>query len=161
MSCAGCPALSLEPRNNRMPKIKAKDFRVRTGQKIALKNWPTDGEPFYTSKSDYRKLLGEQTEALSDLQSLLYADNRYSLLLIFQGMDASGKDGAIKAVMSGVNPQGCEVFSFKTPSSEELAHDFLWRETVRLPRSGTSCPQTTSKALGSSSRRSSSIRCAG
>jgi PPK2 family polyphosphate:nucleotide phosphotransferase len=109
---------------------------VRTGQKVSLKDWPTDGEPFYASKSDYRKILSNQTEALSELQSRLYADNRYSLLLIFQGMDASGKDGSIKAVMSGVNPQGCEVFSFKTPSSEELAHDFLWRETVRLPRSG-------------------------
>jgi PPK2 family polyphosphate:nucleotide phosphotransferase len=119
-----------------MPKIKPKEFRVRTGQKVSLKDWPTDGEPCYSSKSDYHKILSGQTEALSDLQSLLYADNRYSLLLIFQGMDASGKDGAIKAVMSGVNPQGCEVFSFKTPSSEELAHDFLWRETVRLPRSG-------------------------
>ena len=119
-----------------MPKIKPKEFRVRTGQKVTLKDWPTDGEPFYASKSDYRKILGGQTEALSELQSRLYADNRYSLLLIFQGMDASGKDGAIKAVMSGVNPQGCEVFSFKTPSSEELAHDFLWRETVHLPRSG-------------------------
>jgi PPK2 family polyphosphate:nucleotide phosphotransferase len=119
-----------------MPKIKPKEFRVRTGQKVSLKDWPTDGEPCYSSKSDYHKILSGQTEALSDLQSLLYADNRYSLLLIFQGMDASGKDGSIKAVMSGVNPQGCEVFSFKTPSSEELAHDFLWRETVRLPRSG-------------------------
>jgi PPK2 family polyphosphate:nucleotide phosphotransferase len=119
-----------------MPKIKPKEFRVRTGQKVNLKDWPTDGNPFYKSKSDYHKILDGQTEALSELQSLLYADNRYSLLLIFQGMDASGKDGAIKAVMSGVNPQGCEVFSFKTPSSEELAHDFLWRETVRLPRSG-------------------------
>jgi PPK2 family polyphosphate:nucleotide phosphotransferase len=119
-----------------MPKIKPKEFRVRTGQKLSLKDWPTDGKPFYTSKSDYRKLLALQTEAVSELQSLLYADNRYALLLIFQGMDASGKDGAIKAVMSGVNPQGCEVFSFKAPSSEELAHDFLWRETVRLPRSG-------------------------
>jgi len=119
-----------------MPKIKPKDFRVRPGHKVRLTDWPTDGEPFYKSKSDYHKILADQTEALSDLQTLLYADNRYSLLLIFQGMDASGKDGAIKAVMSGVNPQGCEVFSFKTPSSEELAHDFLWRETVRLPRAG-------------------------
>jgi PPK2 family polyphosphate:nucleotide phosphotransferase len=117
-------------------KIKPKEFRVRTGQKINLKSWPTDGNPLYKSTSDYRKMLARQTDALSDLQSLLYADNRYSLLLIFQGMDASGKDGAIKAVMSGVNPQGCEVFSFKAPSTEELAHDFLWRETVRLPRSG-------------------------
>jgi PPK2 family polyphosphate:nucleotide phosphotransferase len=69
-------------------------------------------------------------------QNLLYATNRYSLLLIFQGMDAAGKDGAIKHVMSGVNPQGCEVFSFKQPSAEELEHDFLWRTTVRLPERG-------------------------
>ncbi len=119
-----------------MPKIKPKEFRVRTGEKVDLGIRPTDGALYYESKLDYRSRLAAQTEALSDLQSLLYADNRYALLLIFQGMDASGKDGAIKAVMSGVNPQGCDVHSFKAPSAEELAHDFLWRETVRLPQSG-------------------------
>jgi polyphosphate kinase 2 (PPK2 family) len=73
---------------------------------------------------------------LSARQSLLYASNRYSVLLIFQAMDAAGKDGVIKHVMSGVNPQGCEVFSFKQPSAEELKHDFLWRTTRRLPERG-------------------------
>ena len=73
---------------------------------------------------------------MSSLQQLHYASNRYALLLIFQGMDAAGKDGAIRHVMSGVNPQGCEVFSFKQPSAEELEHDFLWRTTCRLPERG-------------------------
>jgi polyphosphate kinase 2 (PPK2 family) len=81
-------------------------------------------------------MLGEHRKELSALQSLLYAYNRYSVLLIFQAMDAAGKDGAIKHVMSGVNPQGCQVFSFKQPSAEELAHDFLWRTTRRLPERG-------------------------
>ena len=79
----------------------------------------------------------EHVEELSSLQNLHYASNRYALLLIFQGMDAAGKDGAIRHVMSGVNPQGCEVFSFKQPSAEELEHDFLWRTTCRLPERGT------------------------
>jgi PPK2 family polyphosphate:nucleotide phosphotransferase len=78
----------------------------------------------------------EHIEELSSLQQLHYASNRYALLLIFQGMDAAGKDGAIRHVMSGVNPQGCEVFSFKQPSAEELGHDFLWRTTCRLPERG-------------------------
>jgi PPK2 family polyphosphate:nucleotide phosphotransferase len=73
---------------------------------------------------------------LSSLQQLHYASNRYALLLIFQGMDSAGKDGAIRHVMSGVNPEGCEVFSFKQPSAEELKHDFLWRTTCRLPERG-------------------------
>ena len=93
-------------------------------------------KPFYKSKKHYQKLLGEHVEELSARQRLLYATNRYSVLLIFQAMDAAGKDGAIKHVMSGVNPQGCEVFSFKQPSAEELDHDFLWRTTRRLPERG-------------------------
>jgi len=84
----------------------------------------------------YQELLGEHVEALSSLQQLHYADNRYALLLIFQGIDAAGKDGAIRHVMSGVDPQGCEVFSFRQPSAEELEHDFLWRTTCRLPERG-------------------------
>jgi polyphosphate kinase 2 (PPK2 family) len=84
----------------------------------------------------YQELLGEHVEALSSLQQLHYADNRYALLLIFQGIDAAGKDGAIRHVMSGVNPQGCEVFSFKQPSADELEHDFLWRTTCELPERG-------------------------
>lgn len=93
-------------------------------------------KPFCKSRNHYRKLLGKQVEKLSSLQRLHYASNHYALLLIFQGMDAAGKDGAIRHVMSGVNPQGCEVFSFKQPSDEELEHDFLWRTTCQLPERG-------------------------
>ena len=84
----------------------------------------------------YKKLLGEHIEGLSSLQIFHYASSRYALLLIFQRMDAAGKDGAIQHVMSGVNPEGCEVFSYKQPSAEELKHDFLWRTTCRLPERG-------------------------
>ena len=93
-------------------------------------------KPFCESKEGYQELLGEHVEKFSSLQRLHYASGRYALLLIFQGMDAAGKDGAIRHVMSGVNPQGCEVFSFKQPSAEELEHDFLWRTTRRLPERG-------------------------
>ena len=117
-------------------KIESKKFRVREGEKVKLKKWPTKVKPFYHSKEHYQKLLAGHVEELSRQQSLLYADNRYAVLLIFQAMDAAGKDGAIKHVMSGVNPQGCEVFSFKHPSAEDLAHDFLWRTTRRLPERG-------------------------
>ena len=105
--------------------IKSKEFRVRPGETVKLEDWPTNVPPFCGSKKRYQKLLEEHVEALSSLQRLHYAFNRYALLLIFQGMDAAGKDGVIRHVMSGVNPQGCEVFSFKQPSAEELEHDFL------------------------------------
>ncbi len=117
-------------------KINSKDFRVRPGEKVKLKEWPTIVKPFCKSKKRYQKLLGEHVEKLSSLQRLHYASDRYALLLIFQGMDAAGKDGVIRHVMSGVNPQGCQVFSFKQPSTEELKHDFLWRTTCRLPERG-------------------------
>lgn len=116
--------------------INSKDFRVRADEKVKLKKWPTLVEPYFKSKEQYQEMLGEHIRKLSAQQSLLYASNHYSLLLIFQGMDAAGKDGAIKHVMSGINPQGCEVFSFKQPSSEELEHDFLWRTTRHLPERG-------------------------
>jgi len=116
-------------------RINSKDFRV-TGKNVQLNEWPTIVKPFCKSKKEYRKLLTEHVEELSSLQHLHYASNRYALLLIFQGMDAGGKDGAIRHVMSGVNPQGCQVFSFKQPSAEELEHDFLWRTTCRLPERG-------------------------
>jgi PPK2 family polyphosphate:nucleotide phosphotransferase len=93
-------------------------------------------EPVYKSKERYRELLGDHVAQLSLLQELLYASSRYAILLIFQAMDAAGKDGAIKHVMSGVNPQGCQVFSFKHPSATELQHDFLWRTTRDLPERG-------------------------
>ena len=117
-------------------KINSKDFRVRPGKKVNLREWPTIVKPFCKAKKRYYKLLGEHVEELSELQCLHYASSRYALLLIFQGMDAAGKDGAVRHVMSGVNPEGCEVFSFKQPSAEELKHDFLWRSTCRLPERG-------------------------
>ncbi len=117
-------------------KTEPGDFRVRPGRKVRLKKWPTRVAPIYRSRRHYASLLAAHVDALSRLQDLLYADHRHALLLIFQGMDASGKDGAVKHVMSGVNPQGCAVTSFKTPSAEELAHDFLWRTTCRLPARG-------------------------
>ena len=117
-------------------KIHSQNFRVRPGTKVDLKEWPTIGKPIFKSKKQYQKLLEEHIGELSSLQQLHYASNRYALLLIFQGMDSAGKDGAIRHVMSGVNPQGCEVFSFKQPSAEELEHDFLWRTTCRLPERG-------------------------
>jgi len=117
-------------------KIDVDDFRVRAGDKVKLHKWPTRVAPVYTSKADYQDLLRDHVERLSALQAKLYAANRYAVLIIFQAMDAAGKDGAIKHVMSGVNPQGCQVFSFKHPSATELAHDFLWRTTRSLPERG-------------------------
>jgi PPK2 family polyphosphate:nucleotide phosphotransferase len=116
--------------------INSKDFRVPPGKTVNLSKWPTHVKRAYRSKKDYHKLLEAHVEELNSLQRLHYASNRYALLLIFQGMDAAGKDGAIRHVMSGVNPQGCQVFSFKQPSAEELDHDFLWRTTRRLPERG-------------------------
>jgi PPK2 family polyphosphate:nucleotide phosphotransferase len=117
-------------------KISTKEFRVRESEKVRLKKFPTKVKPCYKSAEHYKELLAAHIRQLSERQDLLYAHNRYSLLLIFQAMDAAGKDGAIKHVMSGVNPQGCEVFSFKHPSAEELEHDFLWRTTRNLPERG-------------------------
>src|SRR5712692_6106075 len=117
-------------------KIDYRDFRVTTGKKVNLKELPTSVKGFFKSKSDYQIMLEKHTKKLSQLQSLLYADDRYAVLLIFQAMDAAGKDGAIKHVMSGINPQGCQVFSFKHPSAQDLDHDFLWRTTSCLPERG-------------------------
>ncbi|MFH0907825.1 MAG: ADP-polyphosphate phosphotransferase [bacterium] len=117
-------------------KINAKDFRVRPGERVKLNEWPTKVEPYFESKKQYHKHLEEHVKKLNALQRLHYASNRYALLLIFQGMDAAGKDGVIRHVMSGINPQGCQVFSFKQPSAEELDHDFLWRTNRRLPERG-------------------------
>ena len=117
-------------------KINSNNFRVREGDKVNLSEWPTMVKPVYKSKKQYQKLLEDHVAQLSSLQELHYASNRYAVLLIFQAMDAAGKDGAIKHVMSGVNPQGCQVFSFKHPSPAELQHDFLWRTTRDLPERG-------------------------
>ena len=117
-------------------KIRSTDFRVEEGHKVNLDKWPTAVEPIYESKKQYQKILADHVDQLSSLQQLLYASSRYAVLLIFQAMDAAGKDGAIRHVMSGVNPQGCQVFSYRHPSATELQHDFLWRTTRDLPERG-------------------------
>jgi len=117
-------------------QIKSSDFRVREGAEVNLKKWPTRVDPVYQSSEQYQELLAKHGRALSEQQELLYASDHTAVLLIFQAMDAAGKDGAIAHVMSGVNPQGCQVFSFKHPSATELKHDFLWRTTRDLPERG-------------------------
>jgi PPK2 family polyphosphate:nucleotide phosphotransferase len=116
--------------------IKSSDFRVREGAKVNLGKWPTRVDPVYGTDEEYQDLLRKHVKALSAQQELLYASDRHAILLIFQAMDAAGKDGAIRHVMSGVNPQGCQVYSFKHPSAAELKHDFLWRTTRDLPERG-------------------------
>jgi len=116
--------------------ISAGRFRIRPGQRVELADCSTDIPKMYHDDEEGTKLLRRQVQRTSELQDILYADDRYALLLIFQAMDAAGKDGAIKHVMSGVNPQGCQVSSFKQPSTEELDHDFLWRTALRLPERG-------------------------
>ena len=117
-------------------KIDPDEFRVGRRERVRLAKRSTRVRPFYRSKAHYEKLLAHDVAQLAELQAMHYAHNRYALLLIFQAMDAAGKDGAIKHVMSGVNPQGCEVHSFKHPSATELEHDFLWRAVQRLPERG-------------------------
>jgi PPK2 family polyphosphate:nucleotide phosphotransferase len=117
-------------------KLDPEAFRVRGGKKVRLDKWPTLVKPFYGSKEDYAARIQAGVEEMDDRQKLLYASNRYALLLIFQAMDAAGKDSAIRSVMSGVNPQGCQVTSFKQPSAEELRHDFLWRTHHHMPERG-------------------------
>jgi PPK2 family polyphosphate:nucleotide phosphotransferase len=116
--------------------INSKNFQVPEGDEVDLKKWPTKVDSVYKSKEQYQELLKEHVAQLSLQQQLLYASDRYAVLLIFQAMDAAGKDGSIKHVMSGVNPQGCQVFSYKHPSPAELQHDFLWRTTRDLPERG-------------------------
>jgi PPK2 family polyphosphate:nucleotide phosphotransferase len=114
----------------------ANSYCVTKGGKFRLKDYDPADTNGVKSKKHAEKLLAESSEAVSDMQELLYAQDRWSLLLIFQGMDAAGKDGAIKHVMSGVNPQGCDVFAFKAPTTEELDHDFLWRCHRVVPERG-------------------------
>lgn len=116
--------------------IDTRPFRIPATSKVDLKKRPTLVNPFYRSDADYERIQKNYIGELNDLQELLYADDTYSLLLIFQAMDAAGKDGTIRHVMSGINPQGCQVFSFQHPSATELDHDFLWRTTVCLPERG-------------------------
>src|SRR6476469_4241802 len=117
-------------------KIDTDDYRVLEDSKVKLDKWPTHVSAYYKSKAHYEQLLSEHIDKLRELQPILYAHDRYALLIIFQAMDAAGKDSAIKHVMSGVNPQGCLVYSFKHPSATELDHDFLWRAAQRLPERG-------------------------
>ncbi len=119
-----------------MAAIDPEDYRVRPGHELHLEKWPTSVPRLFSSKDKYQEALEQHIEELTSLQSILYASNQNAVLLIFQAMDAAGKDGSIKHVMSGVNPQGCQVFSFKHPSAEELAHDFLWSAIRRLPQRG-------------------------
>jgi PPK2 family polyphosphate:nucleotide phosphotransferase len=111
-------------------------FKVTKGKNFRLKDWDPSDTLKFNDKEQAEKILADGVGRLAKLQDKLYADNRWSLLLIFQAMDAAGKDGTIKHVMSGINPQGCQVFSFKSPSHEEIEHDFLWRTTKSLPERG-------------------------
>lgn len=111
-------------------------FKVTDNEPFELAAQATDFTGEYTSKDEGKKALKKNIKRLRSLQNVLYADDKYSLLIIFQAMDAAGKDGAIKHVMSGLNPQGTQVFSFKKPSDEELDHDFLWRCSKALPERG-------------------------
>ncbi len=117
-------------------KIDVTPFRVGEGEKVALAERPTLVDPFYDSKSDYKDILANHVDDLSKLQEHLYRSAGYALLLVLQGMDTAGKDGAISHVMSGVNPQGCKVASFKQPTPNELLHDFIWRCVRELPERG-------------------------
>jgi PPK2 family polyphosphate:nucleotide phosphotransferase len=119
-------------------KLFAKQYCVGNGKNFNLKDYPTDDCPKLKKKEKkiFNDLLQMGVETLASLQDKMYAQDKWSLLLIFQAMDAAGKDGTIKHVMSGLNPQGCEVYSFKAPSAEELDHDFLWRCAKRLPERG-------------------------
>ncbi|HEY6384027.1 MAG TPA: polyphosphate kinase 2 family protein [Pseudolabrys sp.] len=115
----------------------AKKYRVDDPDKFRIEEWdPADTGKLDIDKNEAKDLLAEGVERLSDLQEKLYAQDRWAMLLIFQAMDAAGKDSVIEHVMKGVNPQGCEVHSFKQPSQEELDHDFMWRTTRRLPERG-------------------------
>lgn len=117
-------------------KVDSDAFRIREGEKVNLAKRPTGIKPLYGSKKEYREMLADHVSQLGKLQHVHFADNRYAVLLIFQAMDAAGKDSAIRHVMSGINPQGCQVYSFKHPSAEELEHDFLWRTSRCLPERG-------------------------
>lgn len=117
-------------------KIDTEQFRVKPGSDIHPSDFPTKVDKYYSDKGDYKDRLEEYTEEIHDLQNLMYAHNRHSVLLVFQGMDSAGKDGAIRHVMTGINPAGVQVFTFKRPSEEELDHDWLWRCYRRLPERG-------------------------
>ncbi len=114
----------------------ARSYRVEDGAKLRLKDFDPADSANFKSKEEAEEKLQKDIVRMADLQDKLYAQDKWSLLLIFQAMDAAGKDGTIKHVMSGVNPEGCQVHSFKVPSETELQHDFLWRTTLQLPERG-------------------------
>jgi PPK2 family polyphosphate:nucleotide phosphotransferase len=116
--------------------IKIDDFRVPEDRDIDLKKWPTRVARVYRDDADYQSILEDHVKRLSRQQERLFASGTYAILLVLQAMDAAGKDGVVAHVMSGVNPQGCDVFSFKHPSALEIKHDFLWRTTRDLPERG-------------------------
>jgi PPK2 family polyphosphate:nucleotide phosphotransferase len=114
----------------------AKPYRINDGKDFRLKDFDPASTGHFRSKEHTQELLDKGIAEMAELQDKLYAQDRWAILVIFQAMDAAGKDGAIKHVMSGVNPQGCQVYSFKAPTSEDLNHDYLWRTTRRLPERG-------------------------
>ena len=117
-------------------KIDTNNYRIQPDQSVDLSGIPTQVEPLYEKKKEYRKLLESYSDSIREYQAMMYAQDKYSLLLVFQGMDTAGKDGAIKHVMSGINPAGFMISSFKKPSSNELDHDWMWRSTKQLPQRG-------------------------
>lgn len=120
-----------------MSKFKSEDFRYDGDKKFILKKADTKMSALYDEKNDYKKMLEDNADELDKLQSMMYAHNRYGLLVILQAMDAAGKDGTLKRVFAGVNPIGVKIHSFKRPSENELAHDFMWRSSIRLPERGS------------------------
>ncbi|MBX7242917.1 MAG: polyphosphate kinase 2 family protein [Bacteroidia bacterium] len=117
-------------------KINISDFLCNGKKPFSIDKAKNKVDDFYKNKSEYESWLDEKTKELDELQNMMYAHNQYGLLVIFQAMDAAGKDSTIKHVLSGVNPLGVDIYSFKKPSDEELSHDFMWRTTVRLPQRG-------------------------
>lgn len=122
--------------NKRQFRALAQPYIVRDGRRFRLKSFDPKGPGPHASHQGAKKFLKKSVEALSELQEKLYAQDRWGVLLIFQAMDAAGKDSAIKHVMSGIDPKGCQVYSFKSPSTEELDHDFMWRTSKNLPERG-------------------------
>ena len=120
-----------------MSKFKSEDFRYDGDKKFILKKADTKISDLYDDKDEYKKMLEDNADELDKLQSMMYAHNRYGLLVILQAMDAAGKDGTLKRVFAGVNPIGVKIHSFKRPSENELAHDFMWRSSIRLPERGS------------------------
>ena len=122
--------------DNRQFRALARPYVITDGRRFRLKNFSPKGPGTSASQVSAKKFLKKSVQALSELQEKLYAQDRWGVLLVFQAMDAAGKDSAIKHVMSGIDPKGCQVYSFKSPSSEELDHDFMWRTSRCLPERG-------------------------